>query len=286
MFLLWLFSWKFYRFSFHVRSGCYSWSVFSSNYFLRGWFFVWVSCLSVLFFCVCWWFLVSPPVGTQIPVSAGGCWLGFQSRWGEAVGLGLGGWALLACVLRSGWDFDGFFMCFSSPHFHTHMFHGTKSKVSGHKQGTAGAPVPVGLSAIVWVSFPLSLSFFFPFYVRHMEVARLGVASELQLPAYTSATALPDPECTCSLHCSLWQYQLPNPLSEARNQPSILMGTWFLTCQAAAGTLGVFIVPCFLWLWVCQAPRSFLLPGWSLLHILHGFSSLSLLDGFLFLCFL
>ena len=30
-----------------------------------------------------------------------------------------------------------------------------------------------------------------------MEVPRLGVQSELQLPAYTTATATPDPRCNC-----------------------------------------------------------------------------------------
>ena len=40
-----------------------------------------------------------------------------------------------------------------------------------------------------------SSSFFFFFsgpHLRHMEVSRLGVESELQLPAYTTATAMPD----------------------------------------------------------------------------------------------
>ena len=37
----------------------------------------------------------------------------------------------------------------------------------------------------------------------HMEVPRLGVESELQLPAYTAATATPDPSRICDLHhCS------------------------------------------------------------------------------------
>ena len=31
---------------------------------------------------------------------------------------------------------------------------------------------------------------------QHMEVPRLGVESELQLPAYTIATAMPDPQPT------------------------------------------------------------------------------------------
>ena len=32
-------------------------------------------------------------------------------------------------------------------------------------------------------------------HLRHMEVPRLGVQSELQLPAYTTATATQDPSC-------------------------------------------------------------------------------------------
>ena len=35
-----------------------------------------------------------------------------------------------------------------------------------------------------------------------MEVPRLGVESELQLPAYTTATATPDPSHVCNLHHS------------------------------------------------------------------------------------
>ena len=54
-------------------------------------------------------------------------------------------------------------------------------------------------------------------YLRHMEVPRLGVALELQLPAYTTATAVPDPSHICDLHPSLQQRQILNPLSEARD---------------------------------------------------------------------
>ena len=35
-----------------------------------------------------------------------------------------------------------------------------------------------------------------------MEVPRLGVKLELQLPAYTTATATPEPSCACDLHHS------------------------------------------------------------------------------------
>ena len=34
-----------------------------------------------------------------------------------------------------------------------------------------------------------------------MEVPRLGDELELQLPAYTTATATPDPSCVCDLYC-------------------------------------------------------------------------------------
>ena len=40
---------------------------------------------------------------------------------------------------------------------------------------------------------------------------------ELQLPAYTTATATPDPGCVCDLHHSSWQCQILNPLIEARD---------------------------------------------------------------------
>ena len=56
-----------------------------------------------------------------------------------------------------------------------------------------------------------------------MEVPRLGVKSELQLLAYTIATAMQDPGQGCDLHHSSRQRQILNPLSEARNQTQTLM---------------------------------------------------------------
>ena len=55
-----------------------------------------------------------------------------------------------------------------------------------------------------------------------MEVPRLGVESELQLLAYTAATATPDPSHICDICHSLWQRWILNPLSEARDQAHIL----------------------------------------------------------------
>ena len=52
----------------------------------------------------------------------------------------------------------------------------------------------------------------------HMEVPRLGVELELQLPAYTTATATWDPSRICDLHHSPQQYWIFNPLSETRDR--------------------------------------------------------------------
>ena len=60
--------------------------------------------------------------------------------------------------------------------------------------------------------------FFFCFlgpHLWHMEVLKLGVEWELQLLAYTTATAMPDPNHICDLHHSSWQPWNLNPLSKA-----------------------------------------------------------------------
>ena len=56
-----------------------------------------------------------------------------------------------------------------------------------------------------------------------MEVPRLGVKSELQLLAYTTATATQDPSHICNLYHRSQQCQILNPLSEARDQALILL---------------------------------------------------------------
>ena len=61
--------------------------------------------------------------------------------------------------------------------------------------------------------------------VQHMEVSRLGVKSELQLPAYTTATATLDLSRLCDLHCSSQQCRILNPLNEARDQTLVFMDT-------------------------------------------------------------
>ena len=65
---------------------------------------------------------------------------------------------------------------------------------------------------------------FLGLHLRHMEVPRLIVELELQLLAYTTATAMRDLSRICYLHHSSRQHQiLINPLSEARDGTHILM---------------------------------------------------------------
>ena len=58
-----------------------------------------------------------------------------------------------------------------------------------------------------------------------MEVPRLGVESELQLPAYTTVMATSDPSRICDLRCRLQQRPNLNPPIKARDQTSIFMDT-------------------------------------------------------------
>ena len=88
--------------------------------------------------------------------------------------------------------------------------------------------------------------FFLGPYLQHMEVLRLGVKSELQLPAYTTATGRPDPRHVFDLHHSSWQCWILNPLSQARDCACVLMNTsWVHYRWATMGTL----IPEFLLSW-------------------------------------
>ena len=68
-----------------------------------------------------------------------------------------------------------------------------------------------------------SFSFLGP-QVQHVEVPRLGVESELRLPATATAMATPHPSHIFDL-CSLQQGQILNPLSMARDRTHILTDT-------------------------------------------------------------
>ena len=69
--------------------------------------------------------------------------------------------------------------------------------------------------------------FFLGPHLQHMEVPRLGVESELQLPAYTTATATAaqDPRCVCDLPHFSRQHRILNPVCEARDPTHILTDT-------------------------------------------------------------
>ena len=74
-----------------------------------------------------------------------------------------------------------------------------------------------------------------------MEVPRLGVESELQLPAYATATAKWDPSHIWDLRRSSQQHQILTPLNKARDQQVLMdisqVEPWReLPHWAAAGT--------------------------------------------------
>ena len=87
--------------------------------------------------------------------------------------------------------------------------------------------------------FCFVLGFFLLFFLvphsQHMEVPRLGVQSELQLPAY--ATATQDPSHICNLHHSSRQCRILNPLSKARDLTcNLMVPNWIRFCCAMMGT--------------------------------------------------
>jgi len=69
-----------------------------------------------------------------------------------------------------------------------------------------------------------------------MEVPGLGVKSELQLLAYTTATAIPYPSSICDLRYSLWQHQILNSPGKARDPTFILTDTVWCSHLLSHGT--------------------------------------------------
>ena len=96
--------------------------------------------------------------------------------------------------------------------------------------------------------FFFSFSFFFFFFFAFQGLTcgiwtdpGLGVKSELQLPAYTTAIATWDPNHGWDLHHRSRQQQIPNPLSEARDGTCILRdASWIRFCCATTGTPAFF----------------------------------------------
>ena len=90
-------------------------------------------------------------------------------------------------------------------------------------------------------NFPWLLFYLFAFFLGlnpwHMEVPRLGAELELQLSAYTTATATREPRHIFDLHHGSWQHWIPNLPSKARDQTHTLMGTsWIRFHCATTGT--------------------------------------------------
>ena len=75
------------------------------------------------------------------------------------------------------------------------------------------------LSTLLTSDLILSLFFlnFLGLHPWHLEVLRLGVKSELWVPAYTTAIATRDPNLVCDLHHSSWQCRIPDPQSKGSN---------------------------------------------------------------------
>ena len=73
---------------------------------------------------------------------------------------------------------------------------------------------------------------FLGLHLRHMEILRLGVKSELLLPAYTTATATQDPSHIYDLCHSPWQHWILNTPRKARDRTCVLMDTvGFITAE-------------------------------------------------------
>ena len=64
-----------------------------------------------------------------------------------------------------------------------------------------------------------------------MDVPKPGAESEPQLLAYTTATATQDPTLLCHLYHSAQQRLILHPLSEARDQPLLLMDASQVTAE-------------------------------------------------------
>ena len=81
-------------------------------------------------------------------------------------------------------------------------------------------------------SWRMNFFFFFFFYLLglhlwHIKVHCLGVKSELQQPAYATATAMWYLSHVCDLYHNLWQCWILNPLSKTRERtssPWVLVG--------------------------------------------------------------
>ena len=112
-----------------------------------------------------------------------------------------------------------------------------------------------GLVPLIYLPWkPLFFFFFLEPHPHHMEVPKLGVELELQLPAYTTARAMQDPSCICDLHHSSGQCQILNPLREARDQTCNLTVPSRISFHCTMmGTSGNHLLKCiYNWLYNCS----------------------------------
>ena len=107
------------------------------------------------------------------------------------------------------------------------LLHSGSSKNHFKLKTTEKKQIEEKCSALLLFTQKKDVNFFF-FLWPHlplMEVPRLGIALELELPVYTTAIATRNPSHACDLHHSLWQCQILKTLSDARDRASILMDT-------------------------------------------------------------
>ena len=107
---------------------------------------------------------------------------------------------------------------------------------------------PQGSTVIILYSYSsFTFSFFLPSFsflpsflgahLQHMEVPRLGVELELQLPAYTTGKAMQDLSLVFNLHHSSRQCGFLNALSKSRDRTCNFMVTsWIRFCCPTTGT--------------------------------------------------
>ena len=89
-------------------------------------------------------------------------------------------------------------------------------------QGSVERSIRDGFCGTVSLIHILYIYSFLGLYPQQMEVPGPAVKLELQLPAYTIATATWDPSHVCDLHHSSWQHQILNLQNEARDRTHIL----------------------------------------------------------------
>ena len=78
--------------------------------------------------------------------------------------------------------------------------------------------VVLGMTFFICIQLGRFFFFFFFFFFFCFSL-------QLLVYTYTTATAIPVPSCICDLHHSLQQHWILNPLSESRDQTSILRDT-------------------------------------------------------------